>query len=115
MDSLRWIAGGVNLFAAAVIILLAVPLVRRRVAPNKTYGVRTQRTFASEEAWYAINAYGGRELILWSLPVALVGLAALLAPAQEESWPYVVGSMAPLIYALPCWRMHLFAKRWQPE
>ena len=48
----------------AIIIALGVPLLRKRVPPNWLYGVRFPATMADERVWYAINARGGRDLIL---------------------------------------------------
>ena len=48
-------------------IAVSVPLILRRVPMNRWYGVRTRRAFASDEAWYEINAFGGRAFFLFGL------------------------------------------------
>jgi hypothetical protein len=58
-------------FAVAVALMaLALPLVRRRVSRNRWYGVRLPESFASDEAWFDINAYGGRGLLMFGAVVA---------------------------------------------
>lgn len=57
---------------------LAVPLIRRKVAPNALYGVRVKATFADEEVWYDANERSGRDLFLIG---ATELLGALLLPS----------------------------------
>ena len=113
-DALRYVIGGSNLFCALLIGGLAVPLIRGRIGPNRTYGVRTRAAFASEEAWYAINRFGGRELLRWSVPVALVGLAAFVFSGLGAK-TLIASAFVPIVYLVPCWRMHRFSARWTPE
>jgi hypothetical protein len=44
----------------AMSVVVSVPLILRWVPMNRWYGIRTRKAFASEENWYAINAYGGK-------------------------------------------------------
>ena len=62
--------------SGAVLIGFAVPLIRRRVAPNWWYGVRVRATFADEWVWYEANAASGRDLL--AVGVLLVVLASTL-------------------------------------
>lgn len=78
------LVGLVLLLAAAVNLAVSVPLCLRKVPPNKLYGVRIPKTFASEENWYAINAYGGKQLAYASLPVAITGLVCLACPTEDN-------------------------------
>ena len=98
---LPWIVASTNLVCAAACSLLAVPLVRRRVAPNDHYGIRLARAFESDEIWYEINEYGGRRMIFWSIPVALAGLAPLLFTLAD--WEIVLIACAPFAYGFGCW------------
>ena len=59
--------GIMNIGLEVLIVVLSIPLVMRKVKMNRFYGVRIPKSFSSEANWYAINAYGGRQLILWSL------------------------------------------------
>jgi uncharacterized membrane protein len=54
--------GFLFLFVAVglLIVGLSVPLLRRRVKPNRWYGFRTPKTMSSERIWYEANAYAGK-------------------------------------------------------
>ncbi len=41
-------------------ILIAIPLILRRVPPNPVYGFRTRTTLTDNYNWYETNAYFGR-------------------------------------------------------
>jgi uncharacterized membrane protein len=64
-------------FAAigVILIVLAVPLMRRRVKPNDRYGLRLAATFADQWVWYEANACSGRDLFV--LGVAVISVAIL--------------------------------------
>ena len=62
---------------SVLVILLAIPLARRRIPPNRWYGFRVPATFADREVWFATNAQAGRDLI--ALGVLLI-VAALALP-----------------------------------
>lgn len=98
----------VNLSAGLLIGALAIPLILGKVKMNRLYGIRFARSFESDEAWYAINRYGGRLLLLWSIPVVL---SAPLAYWIPEPWLILVGSIS-LIYLIPCIQSYRFARRW---
>lgn len=55
----------------AVLALVGAPLAFGRVPPNGLYGVRTRRTLASKEAWYAVNRAAGAALFLGALAAML--------------------------------------------
>ena len=67
------------LFPALGLLLVALgwPLARRRVRPNRWYGLRVPATFASERIWYEANAVLGRDMMLLG---SAVGIAGLLLP-----------------------------------
>jgi uncharacterized membrane protein len=66
-------------FPSVVIALVSAPLVFRWIPQNRIYGIRTRKTLADTDAWYAINQIGGILLIVssamylafsWQLPMA---------------------------------------------
>src|SRR3954469_24111479 len=70
---------------------LAVPLMRRNIAPNSLYGFRVRRTLEDPKVWYDANAYAGRCLFGFGLGTAIADLALYLIPAID-----------PLVYATAC-------------
>ncbi|HEY9074300.1 MAG TPA: SdpI family protein [Desulfobaccales bacterium] len=78
---------------------LSWPLIKRKIGPNRWYGIRIRAAFESEARWYDLNAYGGRMFRRWGLVVTLVGLAGLTLP--PSLWPaYAVGSTGVMLGGL---------------
>ena len=61
---------------------VCLPLLLGKIERNKWYGFRGPKAFESEENWIKINRYGARRMILWCLPVIIVGLIILLFPLE---------------------------------
>ncbi len=78
MNEVMVIGGAANLAIGLISLGLAIPLALRKVGINNWYGVRTRRSYRSEENWKKINAHYGAGMILWSSIVTLVGLAMVL-------------------------------------
>jgi hypothetical protein len=74
----------INILTGMVFILISIPLVKRRVKMNHLYGFRISKAFESEENWYNINAYGGKQLFIWSILIILVGIICLVIPITES-------------------------------
>ena len=91
-----------------LLIALGWPLARRRIKPNRWYGLRVPATFADERVWYEANATAGRDMMLVG---SAVGAAGLLLPVLGLRANLVsvtcaailtVGSLAA---TLRCWRL----------
>lgn len=75
----------VILFLAGLLIFgICQPLIRRKVPMNGLYGIRIPAAFESEERWYEINAYGGRQMAAWSWLITGAGAAGFLVPAAFQ-------------------------------
>ncbi len=111
MDSTSIILGLGNIFVATIFIILSIPLVKSKVPMNKIYGVRIKKAFESEENWYKINAYGGKQLILWSIPLVLLGIATFFLPLKENCPMITVVACAPLIVLVPVVMSCVYAKK----
>lgn len=72
------------LIVGALLTLLNLPLVWRKVPMNRFYGFRTAAAFRSEEAWYDVNAFGGRILLVTGLLMILLGAAGFYLPEQHR-------------------------------
>ena len=66
---------------------LSFPLIWRKIPMNRYYGARFRQSFASDEAWYAINAYSGKALLGASILMFGAGLVGFAYPCGSE--PYV--------------------------
>ncbi len=79
------ILGLSNIGTALLIIAFSIPLILRKVKMNRLYGVRIRKSFESEENWFALNVYGGKQMVLWSVPILLAGVLCFFIPFTEES------------------------------
>jgi uncharacterized membrane protein len=103
---IAWITSGLSCLG------LSLPLIARRVGRNPLYGVRFPESFRSDEAWFAINRFGGQRLALWSVPQIICGIAALFVPLQDNSTLTLVIGFAPIVFVLiPAFESWRFAKR----
>lgn len=83
MSDVSLFLGLINIGTALLLIVLSVPLAKRKIKMNYFYGVRIRQAFESEENWFTINEYGGKQLITWSMPMFLVGVICLLVPMDD--------------------------------
>ena len=70
---------------------LAVPLMRRKIAPNPLHGFRVRRTLEDPRVWYDANAFAGRCLFGFGLGTGIACLALYFLPAID-----------PVVYAVAC-------------
>jgi uncharacterized membrane protein len=95
------LVGIMFIFTGGIIAALAVPLINRSVKMNALYGVRIPKAFESEEAWYAINEYGGRILLksgfVWIASGVVALVLVFIAPQEVVSSSITL----PAIIAVP--------------
>jgi uncharacterized membrane protein len=81
-------------FTSAVLVGSGIPLYRRKVGPNKLFGLRTKLTMSDDEIWFAANQVAGRWLIITGIGTAVSAVAGVLAGMNEtESATLVTGGM----------------------
>jgi hypothetical protein len=66
--------------AGLLLIVLAVPLIRRKVRPNAWCGFRVRQTLADPDVWYATNAYAGKYLLAVGVVVVLTAVGLYRVP-----------------------------------
>jgi hypothetical protein len=92
---------GVGWMAVGLLTIgLAIPLLQGNIGRNALYGVRFRQSFQSEEAWFAINRYGAKRMIIWALPVIAIGVATLPFPLQRHPLLALLFGFAPLVFVL---------------
>jgi hypothetical protein len=77
--------GVINISIALLIIGISIPLVNHKIKMNQLYGIRIRKSFESEDNWYKINEYGGKQLIIWSIPMILVGFICFFVPIDDSN------------------------------
>lgn len=93
------------LIALVLIAVAAVPLMLRLIPQNPVYGVRTSHTEDDEKAWFRVNAFAGKALLV------ACGLSAFLILMYQGTWlrsgwsqvfafliPIVAAVVATLVY-----------------
>jgi hypothetical protein len=103
--------GLTNIFVAILIIGISIPLVMRKIPMNRFYGVRFKKSFESDENWYKINHYGGKQLIAWSIPLLIIGILTFVFPVREDSMLTTLIGCAPLIVLVPAYLSYKYASK----
>ena len=107
--------GLINIGSALLIIAVSIPLIMRKVKMNYFYGIRIKKSFESEENWYAINAYGGKQLVIWSIPMLLAGALCFFIPItyrNKDVMSFVLGVVPiSVCIAIAVIRILVYAKR----
>lgn len=99
-----------NVLCALLAIGFSLPLLRRKIGMNASWGVRFQRAFDSEELWYRINEYGARRLIFWSVPILLAGVASFFVDFDGRELLVLPFAMAPVLLVVAAMETRRFAK-----
>ncbi|MES2708697.1 MAG: SdpI family protein [Verrucomicrobiota bacterium] len=95
-----------------VIFFVSQPLIRRKVPMNGLYGIRIPAAFKSEQRWYEINAYGGRQMAAWSWMITGAGVAGFLVPAAfQTAYFWAIIPVALLAVLVPVVRICRWAGR----
>jgi uncharacterized membrane protein len=112
MDSAALISAISWILTGLICIGLAIPLRLGRIRRNAFYGVRFPQSYKSDEAWFAINRYGGMQLIFWSVPMMLAGVIELCLPLKTHPrWNMWFG-LGPMIFLfIAVYQSWRFARR----
>lgn len=109
------ILGIINIVSALLIISVSIPMVNHKVKMNCLYGIRIKKSFESEDSWYKINEYGGKQLIIWSIPMILVGIICFFVPIDDSNkdiLSFVFGVFPiTLCIAVAVIRIYAYAKK----
>jgi len=111
MGTINIILGISHIFVGFLIILICIPLVRRDISMNKIYGIRFKKSFESEENWYKSNAYGGKQLIIWSIPLILFGVVTFFLPLKGNEFRILLVACAPLIFLVPVVTTYIYSRK----
>ncbi len=111
MDMVNIILGISNIFIGILMIIISIPLVQKSISMNKIYGVRFKKSFESEENWYKINAYGGKQLIIWSVPLIIFGVVTFFLPLKNNELRIILVACAPMIVLVPAVISYIYSRK----
>ncbi len=80
-------------------VVLAIPMVKRKVRPNPWYGFRTRKTLSRADIWYKANEYSGRTLIVAGSITTLTALVFAMLPGISKD-TYALLCLAGLLISL---------------
>jgi len=80
--------GLMDIACAVIFILVSLPLVYNKIPMNRWYGFRIRKSFRSDEDWYAINAYGGKQMIIWTPLLFISGILKLYMSMEVLKGPW---------------------------
>lgn len=91
------VVGYFSYFISALFSVLGLPLALKLVSPNSMYGVRTQSTLQSAEAWYSVNASAGMALAIAGLfSIVLIYFMTKFVKLNETASVAVI-SFTPIV------------------
>jgi uncharacterized membrane protein len=99
-----------NLLLAGVsvmLVLVAIPLLLRRIPPNAFYGLRVPATYADEWVWYEANALAARDMVALGVLLVVLALVLPVLGLKGGTPPLVwaaVASVGSLVMTLVAWR-----------
>jgi len=82
---------------AALLALVALPLIFRKIPRNHAYGFRTPGTLRDDGVWYEANAHGGRGLVVAALAGALLELLLYENGRGLDPQTYLRATIAALV------------------
>jgi hypothetical protein len=95
-----------------VLFFCSLPLIRRKVPKNLLYGVRIKAAYESDERWYEINEYGGRQIAMWSWVITGLGVVGFFVPeGLLLTYAMVTLAIVCLVLLVPAIQISRFARR----
>jgi uncharacterized membrane protein len=84
-----------------LMVVLAVPLIKRKVKPNWLYGFRVPQTLSDPEVWYAVNAHFGRRLLVTGMATTLAALLLYRLPGLDvDSYAWALLAVFVLFFGV---------------
>jgi uncharacterized membrane protein len=84
-----------------LMVVLAVPLIKRKVKPNGLYGFRVPQTLSDPEVWYAVNAHFGRRLLVAGVATVLAALLLYRVPGLDvDSYAWALLAVFALFFGV---------------
>lgn len=81
---------------------ISIPLILRKIPPNRIYGFRVAKTLGNPDIWYRANEYAGKLMAIAGVVITLasVGLGMLGMADSVYAMSMVVVTTVSLIIAL---------------
>lgn len=97
MEAENIIFGIMYVIIGLILMAISIPLKNGKVAMNHFYGVRLKKSYASEKNWYLMNTYGGKQLLIWSAVLVVLGIIDFFIPFNGRELLIVLFAFLPVI------------------
>lgn len=91
---------------------VTVPMIRRRVKPNPTYGFRIPKTLGDEQVWYDANACAGRMMFASGAAQVIVAATLVFIPGVRGNlvaYCLTCGAVTLVTVLLAAWQSNRYA------
>lgn len=93
-------------------VLLAIPLVQRRIPPNLFYGLAIPRTLNNPRVWYDTNAYSGKWLLVVVGVIAIAAVVFAQAPnLTVDSYLRACAAVIIASFGIAFWQTWRYASK----
>ncbi|MBM7604617.1 hypothetical protein JOC75_002620 [Metabacillus crassostreae] len=99
-----------NISCGLLFVGLSIPLYKERIKMNHLYGVRFSKSFESDENWYKINKYGAKRMMLWSIPLFVIGIITIFLPPLSD-FLLVILTFLPCIIIIPAIESYIYSEK----
>jgi hypothetical protein len=97
MEAENIIFGIMYVFIGLLFIAISIPLMNGKVEMSHFYGVRLRKSYTSDKNWYLMNAYGGKQLLIWSVVLVIIGVLTFFIPFDGDTLLIMLFAFMPLI------------------
>jgi uncharacterized membrane protein len=97
MEAENIIFGILYIIIGLILMAISIPLKNAKVAMNHFYGVRLKKSYSSEKNWYLMNAYGGKQLLIWSAVIVVLGMITFFIPFYGSEIYIALFAFLPLV------------------
>jgi len=95
-----------------LLILLAIPLIRKKIKPNGLYGFRVKQTMSDPELWYAVNCYSGKWLLFCGVVIVFSSIFFYLIPGiSVDAYALICLAVFILVFAISLGKSWQFMKK----
>lgn len=90
------------LFAMTGILFigLSIPLIQKRVPPNRYYGFRTAKSLSEPKIWYEVNRIQGIDLFVAGALITISSLSILLLGQSLRPEHVIVTLLSVMVFSL---------------
>lgn len=90
-----------NFMVSLIYILISIPLIKRKIKMNNWYGFRFPKAYKSDENWYKINEFGGRQLLVWGIVLLVLSFLKLIMGEVSHGFLIFLSFLPVIVIIVP--------------